>query len=61
LLIDNYAKRKNSNSLGVGVFFSRQDDRPGASNKQLAIAAWKGNRRFWFLGPWMLYAAGSKM
>jgi hypothetical protein len=24
------------------VFFSRQDDRPGASNKQLATAAWTG-------------------
>jgi hypothetical protein len=49
-----------SNS-GVGVFFSRQDDRPGAFNKQMATAAWIGKRRYWFLGQWMLYTAGSKL
>jgi hypothetical protein len=48
-------------SSGVGVFFSRQDDRPGASNKQLVIAAWIGKRRCWVLGQWMLYVAGSKL
>jgi hypothetical protein len=43
---------KNNNlplvNRGVGVFFSRQDDRPGASNGQRAIAAEKGKtwRRF---------------
>jgi hypothetical protein len=46
---------------GVGVFFSRQDDRPGAFDKQMANAAWIGKRRCWFLGQWMLYAAGSKL
>ena len=35
---------------GVGVFFSRQDDRPGASNKQLAAAAEIGNTCCWILG-----------
>jgi hypothetical protein len=34
---------------GVGVFFSRQDDRPGASNGQRAIAAEKGKTRRRFL------------
>jgi hypothetical protein len=46
---------------GAGVFFSRQDDRSGASNKQLAPAAWVGKTRCWFLGKFMLYVAGSKM
>jgi hypothetical protein len=46
---------------GVGVFFSRQDDRPGAFKKQLVTATWKGKTRCWFLGKLMLYAAGSKM
>ena len=30
---------------GVGVFFLRQDDRPGALKKQLAAAARIGKRR----------------
>jgi hypothetical protein len=35
---------------GVGVFFSRQADRPGGSKKQRAIAAEKGKtRRRFFL------------
>jgi hypothetical protein len=43
------------------MFFSRQDNRRGAFNKQLVTAAWLGKTRCWFLGKWMLYAAGSKM
>jgi hypothetical protein len=35
----NSVSRKSLINLGVGVFFSRQDDRPGASNGQKAIAA----------------------
>ena len=46
---------------GVGVFFSRQDDRPGDFNKQMVTAAWIGKRRCGFLGQWMLYVAGSKL
>ncbi len=43
------------------MFFSRQDDRPGAFNQQLATAAEIGNTRCWILGQQKLYVAGSKM
>jgi hypothetical protein len=45
-------KIKISISWGVGVFFSRQDDRPGASKGQRAIAAEKGKTRRRFLFEW---------
>jgi hypothetical protein len=38
------------------VFFSRQDDRLGASNYQLTTAAMIGNTRRWILGQKNLYA-----
>jgi hypothetical protein len=34
---------------GVGVFFSRQDENPGAFNGQRAVAAEKGKTRRRFL------------
>jgi hypothetical protein len=40
---------------------ARQEDRPGASNKQLAAAAEIGNTRCWILGQKNFYAEGSKM
>jgi hypothetical protein len=43
------------------VFFSQQDDRPGAFNYQLATAAEIGNTRGWILGQQKLYLAGSKI
>jgi hypothetical protein len=43
------------------VFFSRQDDRPGAFKKQLVAAARIGNTRRWFLGKREFYVAGSKL
>jgi hypothetical protein len=43
------AKRTIQIISGVGVFFSRQDDRPGASDGQRAIAAQKGKTRSQFL------------
>ncbi len=43
------------------MFFSRQDDRPGASNEQRAIAAEKGKTRRRFLFELKFKIAGSKM
>ncbi|MGD2271551.1 MAG: hypothetical protein PVI06_14200 [Desulfobacterales bacterium] len=43
------------------MFFSRQDDRPGASNGQRAIAAAKGKTPRPLLLEWTFYITGSKM
>ena len=40
----------NVSDSGVGVFLARQDDRPGASKKRLAIAARIGKRLCWSQG-----------
>jgi hypothetical protein len=51
---------KEANSVS-GVFFARQDHRPGAFNWQVAAAAWKGKLRYRLSGQYWLSSAGGKL